>query len=83
MKNTSTPRAPGTRITALSTALSSMVVAACGTADGGELSSTRDSTGVQIVQSRGPLWPAGKGWQITVEPLHLPPKTQDWRMPAA
>jgi len=69
MRNTSRPLALGARTGALSTALFSMVVAACGTTDAGELGSTRDSAGVVIVESRGPRWRPEEGWRIAAAPF--------------
>jgi hypothetical protein len=56
-----------TGIAALATVF---LVAACGSAAGGGGSAvTRDSAGIQIVESSGPAWETGKGWRVVDSPL--------------
>ena len=48
---------------------SSALVMACGGDTPGSLVTTWDSSGVTIVESHAPQWPAGAGWRVAPEPL--------------
>lgn len=45
--------------------LSLLVPAACGPAGGGSSVTQRDSAGIRIVESRGPVWTGADAWRLT------------------
>jgi hypothetical protein len=45
------------------------VLAACGGNGSNDRVATNDSSGVSIIESQGPAWPAGNGWHLSTDPF--------------
>ncbi len=58
----------GRRMTAGAIAGLTMILAVCDGNDDSERVVMRDSSGVMIVESQGPAWREGRGWQLSVQP---------------